>query len=124
MHKQAETAISNHSSRTLDGLQNQKPGFKPSSAQSSNIFQNILSSDSLSIEEKRRNRIAQDGFVVLAAGGETTGRVLTNATYHLLANKETALQRLKGELASVMPDPNMRADIKTLERLPWLVSSR
>lgn len=85
------------------------------------IFNSILSS-SLVPEEKGTSRIAQEGFVVVVAGGETTARVLTTATFHLLANRDTALLRLKRELALAMPDPDARIDMKTLEHLPWLVS--
>ena len=58
---------------------------------------------------------------MLAAGGETTARVLATATYHLLANKDTALLKLKNELATVMIKPDSRMGMKTLEQLPWLV---
>ena len=65
--------------------------------------------------------MAQDGFTVLLAGGETTSQVLTHATFHLLTNKNDALAKLKNELSNVMLDPNMRVELKTLEQLPWLV---
>ena len=88
-----------------------------------NVFQSILSSRSLPMHEKEAGRIAQEGFVVLVAGGETTARVLTTATYHLLACKGPALQKLRGELENVMVDPHDQVDVKTLEQLPWLVGS-
>lgn len=61
-------------------------------AASRNVFLGMLASTSLPEYDKSQDRIAQDGFVVLAAGGETTSRVLNTATYHLLANKCTILQ--------------------------------
>lgn len=85
-----------------------------------NIFQSILSS-SLPADEKRRDRLAQEGFVLMSAGGETTARTLATATFHLLANAGTALRALKMELATVMEDSSSRPDLSTLERLPWLV---
>ena len=39
------------------------------------VFHTILSSN-LPVAEKRQDRIAQEGFLVLVAGGETTVRVL------------------------------------------------
>jgi cytochrome P450 len=89
----------------------------------STIFSSILSSRILPPEEKTTNRIAQEGFVIVVAGGETTARVLTMATFHLLANRDSALLRLRSELTLAMPDKTTRVSIKTLEQLPWLVSS-
>ena len=60
--------------------------------------------------------------MIVVAGGETTAQVLTIATFHLLANRDTALLQLKRELALVMPEADARIDMKTLEQLPWLVS--
>ena len=119
MHKQADKAI-NDPSRIgyLDSPSKIAPGRVPQTP--NNIFQSILSSG-LSAAEKQQNRIAQEGFVVLVAGGETTARVLATATYHLLANQDSVLLRLKDELANAMEDPNMRPDVRTLEQLPWLV---
>ncbi|CAG8949922.1 hypothetical protein HYFRA_00004252 [Hymenoscyphus fraxineus] len=88
---------------------------------SSNIFKVILESQSLPENEKGRKRISQEAFVVMAAGGETTGRVLTTATYFLLANDD-ALTRLKKELVEVMADNQQLASLTVLEKLPWLVS--
>lgn len=73
------------------------------------------------VEEKRARRIAQEGFLIMAAGGETTARVLTTATFHLLTNKD-ALTRLKNELETIMPEPDSKVELKVLEQLTWLVS--
>jgi len=121
MHTQADAAI-RASQSDLTGQKTASSDGTPT--KSTNVFESILANKGLSAEEKGKNRIAQEGFVVLVAGGETTARVLTTATYHLLANRETALLRLKEELASIMPDPDTQVDVKTLEQLPWLVSPR
>ena len=92
---------------------------RAASREASPIFQLILSS-SLPESEKRRDRIAQEGATVFVAGAETTARVLTTATYHLLAN-EDVLIRLQEELRKATPDPSMDFDLKKAERLPWLV---
>ena len=119
MHQQAEKAI--HDSSKVDQVAPPSKTTMDTAAQSNNIFRSILSS-SLSSKEKKRDRIAQEGFVIIAAGGETTARVLATATFHLLANQDSALARLKDELAIAMEDPNTIPDMRTLEKLPWLVS--
>ena len=85
------------------------------------MFQTILDSN-LPPEEKTQERLAQEGFTIHLGGGGTTSHILVNATYHLLANRDTALARLKRELAIAMVDPNIRPEVKVLEKLPYLVS--
>ena len=86
-----------------------------------NIFHTLLHSKSLSAEEKEADRIAQEAFVVIVAGGETTARVLTTATFHLLDNRNTALKKLQQELDGVFEAAETTAPLKILEQLPWLV---
>lgn len=88
-----------------------------------NVFESILASKGLPDQEKETERLAQEGFVVLVAGVETTARVLTTATYHLLANQDTALKRLKEEPVNEMPNGDEEVGMKSLEQLPWLVNS-
>jgi len=85
-----------------------------------NLMQAILSSD-LPPREKTRKRMAQEGFSVLVASGDTIGRTMTTAVYHLLANPHL-LARLREELAPVMPGPNDEVELHQLESLTWLVS--
>jgi cytochrome P450 len=85
-----------------------------------NIFHNILSNKGLDADEKHFKRIAQEGFVAIAAGSETTGRALTTATFYVLANKDRVLPRLLEELYQVMPSPGDRPSFYQLQRLPWL----
>ena len=87
---------------------------------SGDMFQTILNSN-LSPEEKTQERLAQEGFTIHLGGGGTTAHILVNATYHLLANKETALVRLRKELSTAMADPNTKLEVKVLEKLPYLV---
>lgn len=121
MHTQADAAICASQSDRKGKMTGSSDG---TTTKSINVFESILANKGLSAAEKGKNRIAQEGFVVLVAGGETTARVLTTATYHLLANPETALLKLKEELTFIMPDPDTQVDVKTLEQLPWLVSPR
>ncbi|KAI4251245.1 MAG: hypothetical protein LQ352_004970 [Teloschistes flavicans] len=89
---------------------------------SNNLFKSILSSRHLSAVEKEQDRITQEAFVILVAGSETTARVLTTATYHLLANQETALSDLKRELSTALGHRKSRIEVKRLEQLPWLTA--
>lgn len=66
--------------------------------------------------------MGEEGFVAIAAGGETTGRTLAAATYYLLSNR-TACAKLKAELKMAMPNQKRVPKLKELEQLPWLVSS-
>ena len=86
------------------------------------LFHALLASD-LPEDEKRPKRMAHEGFEILLAGSDTTARTMGIAVYHLLANKEIAL-RLRAELETVMPNPQDIVELRTLEALPWLVSSQ
>lgn len=87
-----------------------------------NIFRTIIANPLLPPVEKVYDRISQEGVVAIAAGGETTGRALSTATFFLLSERSTMLPRLREELLTVMPEADARPTIKQLERLPLLVS--
>ena len=89
-------------------------------SRSPTIFHEILSSD-LPVSEKHAKRLGEEGFVVIAAGGETTGRTLTVATYFIISNPRV-LSNLTLELRNAMPLPYDKPKLKELEQLPWLVS--
>lgn len=87
-----------------------------------NIFQLVLSgNNNLPPFEKVYDRMSHEGVVSIAAGGETTARAMTIATFFLLSNLEI-LRHVEHELQAVMPDPSFRPALHELERLPWLVS--
>ncbi|GAP93176.1 putative cytochrome P450 [Rosellinia necatrix] len=86
------------------------------------LFDTILSNKSLPDSEKEDDRMAQEGFVAIVAGGETTGRAMAIATYHILANREAVLSRLVKELHDAMPEPDARLPLRDLESLPWLTA--
>ncbi|KAL8995633.1 MAG: hypothetical protein Q9169_004676 [Polycauliona sp. 2 TL-2023] len=123
LYKQTGVAIHNN---RLDGSTKEGDGKGLSTGsvptQPKNIFQTILSSKYISKAEKEQDRIAQEAFGLVGAGGETVARVLVRATYHLIANRDTALLRLKKELATLPKDLNLRVDLKTLEKMPWLTA--
>lgn len=120
MSKQASAAIHDHQ---INLEKNAAPVTGSLDFKNINVFESILASKGLPSIEKETERLAQEGFVVLVAGGETTARVLTTATYHLLANQDTALKRLKEELVAEMPNEDEEPGMKRLEQLPWLVNT-
>ncbi|KAI1503054.1 putative flavonoid 3-hydroxylase [Biscogniauxia marginata] len=101
-------------------IQHQHLAEKARDAQ--NVFQMALSNPNLPESEKVFNRISHEGVVAIAAGGETTARALTVATFFLLRNEREHLQRLEQELKYVMPDDSSRPSVRELERLPWLTA--
>ncbi|KAL2870373.1 cytochrome P450 [Aspergillus lucknowensis] len=80
------------------------------------FFHDVLNSD-LPPEEKSPERLAQEVQVVIGAGAETTGKMLTWTTYYLLENPEK-LNRLREELNRF--DPNRTATLIDLEKMPYL----
>ncbi|KAK7738498.1 hypothetical protein SLS53_006017 [Cytospora paraplurivora] len=84
------------------------------------LYRTILSSSLLDAREKEPGRISQEAFVVLVAGSETTARILSTGSFHILENRERVLTPLWEELTQVMPDPHKRPSVQELERLPWL----
>ncbi|KAK1856234.1 cytochrome P450 [Colletotrichum chrysophilum] len=108
IRQQAKVAIDSFNSTQA------KPGAP------NDLMQAILSSN-LPDSEKSYKRMAQEGFSVLTASGDTIARTLTAAIYHLLANPEY-LGRLRDELDSVMPDPNTPVHLKSLENLTWFLA--
>ena len=85
------------------------------------IFHAIYESQ-LPDQEKSLERLAQEGFVLMAAGSDTTSRALTYGLYHLVVNPHI-LKRLREDLLTVMPELNSKPALKVLEELPFFVSS-
>lgn len=84
------------------------------------IFEALLSDD-LPPQEKTLDRMTDEGFVITAAGLETTARYLTNITTHLLLNPD-CLAKLRAELKAAMPAPGDCPPCVDLESLPYLAS--
>lgn len=120
MQKSASIAIDEWESTLDKSALEDTESSQVSTMNRHNIFQTILKS-SLPPQEKTPKRLGQEGFVAIAAGGETCGRMMTNALYHILANKERVMPVLAKELAEVMPTPEIQPQLKDLERMPYLV---
>ena len=119
MEREAAKAIDDY-----DGLpecrQDLGQNLAEKSEQKAKFFHQILDSE-LPAQEKNKQRMGQEAFSIIAAGGETVARTLTTATYHLLLNT-AMLERLRDELREVQSDPRVPLEAKKLEKLPWLVS--
>lgn len=94
------------------------------SKNSRKLIETIILSPDLPDSQKTRSRLATEASVVLAAGGITTMRMLTIATYYLLADPEKGnrvrLELLIAELMAGCPTDHLRwAD---LEKLPYLAA--
>ncbi|KAL4928992.1 cytochrome P450 [Aspergillus undulatus] len=82
------------------------------------FFHDVLNSN-LPPEEKSPERLAQEVQVVIGAGAETTGKMLTWTTYYLLENPQK-LAKLKEELNRL--DPDNTATLTDFEQMPYLTS--
>ncbi len=85
------------------------------------IFEELRDSN-LPPDQKAVDRLKEEGFILVLAGGDTSAKVLTTLTYHLLSNPNI-LRRLKAELVKAMPDPNASLPAIKLEQLPYLVNA-
>lgn len=121
MRQIAQATIYQHSIDIKKKDINIREGLESASSRH-NIFHTILES-SLPAEEKTAQRLGQEGFVAIAAGGETCARMMSNAIFYILANRDHVLPTLAQELEEVMPTLTCRPELKTLERLPYLVSA-
>ena len=72
-------------------------------------------------EEKTMERLRDDGLIMLAAGTETTARVLTMGAFYIYRD-EVVLRALREELVGAMPTPDTKLSWTQLEKLPYLVS--
>ena len=119
MRSSAQAAIDEESSSTDDKTELVRT---QDSVKRHNVFHTIIHS-ALPPQEKTSARLGQEGFVAIAAGGETCGRMMTLAIYYILANRDRVMPMLERELRQVMPTLETRPDLNALEQLPWLVST-
>ncbi|KAI0460035.1 cytochrome P450 [Xylaria acuta] len=78
-----------------------------------------LANPELPAEERTLGRLEDEGFVVLAAGTETTAYSLSVTMFYLLDNPNI-LSKLYDEIKTVMPDPTECPPLSVLENLPLL----
>lgn len=95
---------------------------KSQTSMNATVFDSILDSD-LPEHEKETERLWQEAQVICIAGTETTAWALSVITFYLLSNPEV-LRTLRDELESAIHDASVTVEIKDLEKLPYLVSTR
>ncbi|EFY95065.2 Cytochrome P450 CYP58S1 [Metarhizium robertsii ARSEF 23] len=78
-----------------------------------------LADPSIPLRERSYNRLQDETFAIIAAGTETTARVLTVAAYHLARDGDLR-DTLRAELKRVMPTLDARPTWPELEKLPYL----
>lgn len=71
--------------------------------------------------EKKKQRLIDEGNILIAAGGEALTQLLTIVSFYLLENPRV-LRILQEELQTIMPESTSRVMWKDLEALPYLVS--
>ena len=82
------------------------------------IFHELLQSN-LPPEDKAQKRLADEAFIVVGAGIETTANALTVCTFHIV-NQPRIYKRLHEELVAAFPDPSVVPPLLELEKLPYL----
>lgn len=102
-----------------DKRRSEKESEDPTTAHKS-IFEELYYSN-LPPQEKTIDRLNEEGFTLILAGGDTTSATLTQLSYRLLANPDI-LKILKEELRVAMPDTQVPLSWQELETLPFLVS--
>ena len=94
------------------GTEKTEPPYAP-------LFVSIQES-SLPEHEKDVERLAQEGFIMIGAGGETTSRILSMAFFHIISEPRV-LKRLQNEIMMVMPNATVIPSVKALDELVYLV---
>lgn len=110
----ARELIEEHVKRSESGKKEQQQ------VESVNVFEELLKSD-LPEREKDVGHLTDNGLVLVAAGADTSARLLAVLAYHVLSNADV-LSHLKHELWEVMPDITTIPEWRELEALPYLRS--
>lgn len=114
-----KAAVILNTHRTIRSLALKVLNAQEPKAPNENIFAALTDPD-LPAEERTIGRLEDEGFVVLAAGTETTGYSLSVTMFYLLDNPDI-LSRLRDEIKTVMPEPTQCPPLSVLENLPLLV---
>jgi cytochrome P450 len=65
--------------------------------------------------------LTDEAFTILSAAADTTGHAMTTTTYYIVSNANV-YHTLAAELKSAFPDPAVKLDFLTLEKLPYLTA--
>ncbi|KAI9930243.1 hypothetical protein ASPWEDRAFT_733106 [Aspergillus wentii DTO 134E9] len=83
------------------------------------IFQSIMQSEKLPVEERKLKRIADEAAFLVVAGTDAPSQVLAITIFHLLWNPCT-YQKLQAELVAALPDLRTDPSWSAMEELPYL----
>ncbi|OKL60205.1 hypothetical protein UA08_04932 [Talaromyces atroroseus] len=109
-------------SQSLESLNNSNKGTNTGeNGQKKSIFDALNDPELLAPEERTIDRLQDEGQILLGAGSETTAKSLTVIALHLLRDP-SVLERLRGELKTVMPTTTSTASWTELEKLPFLTA--
>ncbi|KAJ5875447.1 uncharacterized protein N7473_012794 [Penicillium subrubescens] len=106
-----QQSIAEKASQTLKGSRSSIAGHET-------IYDKLVQ-PSIPAEERSIQRIQDESSLVLAAGTETTSRIITIAMFYLSTNKPM-LDTLRAELKRVLPTPTSSTTWVQLEKLPYL----
>lgn len=90
--------------------------------QKHNIFRTIVTSERIPDTDKGSERMADEAWGILVAGGDTTAKVLANLVFFLCQNRTNILEELRKELKRVSSNNQTRPPLRDLEQVPLLVS--
>jgi hypothetical protein len=90
------------------------------SSHSTRTIYDALTDSSIPDEERTLKRLIDEGMVMLAAGTETTARILTMGAFYVYRD-ERILRKLREELKEAMPNLEKKVSWTELEILPYLV---
>lgn len=100
------------------GAAENRQSEKRQDQESLTVFEEVLKSD-LPPAEKDVDHLTDNGFVLVAAGGDTSARLLTNLAYHVLSNDDI-MKKLKAELHAAIPNPAILPAWREFEALSYL----
>ena len=106
--------------RIVEGEKKSEKDMEDPATAHKNVFEELYSSN-LPPQEKKIDRLTEEGFALILAGADTSGATLSQLSYHILANPDI-LKTLKEELRVAMPDTRVPMSWQALENLPFLVS--
>ncbi|KAJ2982869.1 hypothetical protein NUW58_g6352 [Xylaria curta] len=112
----AATVLQTH--QTISSLALEVLNANEPKAPHENMFA-ALADPKLPAEERNLGRLEDEGFVILAAGTETTAYSLSVTMFYLLDNPEI-FSKLYDEIKAAMPDPTHCPSLSVLEHLPLL----
>lgn len=116
-----KAAVVLNTHRTISSLAMEVLNASEPKAPHENMFA-ALADPSLPPEERTLGRLEDEGFVILAAGTETTAYSISVTMFYLLDNPNI-LSKLYDEIKGVMTNPAECPPLATLENLPLLVRS-